>query len=255
MPAEIRVFRCLSDNIGVLVRDAGSGACAAIDAPEEGPILRALDEAGWRLTDILVTHRHPDHVGGVAALKERFGARVTAPAKSGAAVPGADVRVAEGDLVRVGGLEAQVWETPGHCDDHVSYWFAGDGLLFSGDALFTLGCGRVLEGPPEVLHATLQRFLTLPDAAQVFCGHDYTLSNARFAEAVEPGNERLRFRAGEAETAAREGRLMVPSVLGEERATNPFLRADRPEVARSVNLEGAPPAEVFAALRAWKNRF
>ena len=255
MPAEIRVFRCLSDNIGVLVRDAATGACAAIDAPEEGPILRALEEAGWRLTDILVTHRHPDHMGGVQALKERFGARVTAPAKSGGAEPGADVRVAEGDMVRVGGLQAQVWETPGHCDDHVSYWFAADRALFAGDTLFTLGCGRVLEGPMSQMWASQQRLAALPGEARVYSGHDYVLSNARFALAADPANEALKARAEEAERAKREGRFLVPSTIATERATNPFLRAGEPALAHGVQKEGASAAEVFQALREWKNRF
>lgn len=255
MTAEIRVFPCLDDNIGVLIRDPGTGACAAVDAPDEGPILAALEETGWRLTDILVTHRHSDHVAGIPPLKERYGARVVAPRKSFASVPGADEAVGEGDRVRVGGLEAEVWDTPGHCSDHVSYWFATTGALFSGDALFTLGCGRVLEDTPEVLYRTLQRFAGLPDHALVYCGHDYTLSNARFALAAEPGNEALQARAREAEAAKAEGRLMVPSRLGEEKRTNPFMRAGEPALARAVDLEGAAPEEVFRALREWKNRF
>src|SRR5215212_3087799 len=145
MPAEIRVFRCLEDNIGVLVHDPASGACAAIDAPEEGPIIKALDETGWRLTDILVTHRHRDHVQGIEALKLRYHCRVVAPEKAGDAVPGVDATVREGATVRVGELYAHVWETPGHCRDHIAYWFAADRALFAGDTLFTLGCGRVME--------------------------------------------------------------------------------------------------------------
>src|SRR5919205_995727 len=142
MPAEIRVFRCLEDNIGVLVHDPATGACAAIDAPEEAPILRALEETGWRLSDILVTHRHADHVQAIEPLKLRFHCRVVAPEKARAEVPSADAIVREGDTVRVGELSAHVWETPGHCRDHVSYWFAADRALFAGDTIFTLGCGR-----------------------------------------------------------------------------------------------------------------
>jgi hydroxyacylglutathione hydrolase len=254
MPAEIHAFRCLSDNIGVLIRDPATGACAAIDAPEEAAVLAALDARGWRLTDILVTHRHPDHVGGIPGLKARFGCRVVAPTKSGEAVPGADERVGEGDRVRVGGLEAEVWETPGHCDDHISYWFSGEGVLFAGDTIFTLGCGRVLEGPMEVLWDSLQRIAALPEEARVYSGHDYVLSNARFALMADPDNGALQARMAEAETAKREGRFLVPSTIGEERATNPFLRAGEPALARSVNLEGQAPAAVFKALREWKNR-
>jgi len=255
MPAEIRVFRCLSDNIGALIHDPGTGACAAIDAPEEGPILQALQATGWRLSDILVTHRHFDHVQGIAPLKQRFGCRVVAPAKAGAEVPAVDETVREGDTVRVGGLSAQVWETPGHCRDHIAFWFAGDGALFAGDTLFTLGCGRVSESSYGEMWASLSRFLALPEEARVYSGHDYVLSNARFALAADPDNPALKLRTEEAERAKAEGGFLVPSTLGQEKATNPFLRTGEPAVARSVGLENAPPERVFAALREWKNRF
>ncbi|MGY2052070.1 hydroxyacylglutathione hydrolase [Methylobacterium sp. JK268] len=253
---EIRTFLCRSDNIGVLIRDPGTGACAAIDVPEAGAVLRALDETGWTLTDILVTHRHHDHVEGIPAVKARTGARVTAPAKAGDAVPEVDATVREGDVVTVGSLVAAVWETPGHCADHVTYWFERERIAFAGDTLFTLGCGRVLEGPPEVLWRSLSRFLALPDETQVYSGHDYVLSNARFALAADPENQNLRARADLAERAKRDGRFLIPTTLGEEKATNPFLRAAEPALARGVQMApGSDPAAVFTALRAWKNRF
>lgn len=255
MSAEIRVFRCLQDNIGALIHDPATGACAAIDAPEEGPILRALDEAGWRLTDILVTHRHGDHTQAIEPLKRRFGARVVAPAKAGTAVPAVDERVGEGDTVRVGALSAAVWETPGHCADHVAFSFADERAVFAGDTLFTLGCGRVMESGPETMWASLQRLAGLPDGTRVYSGHDYVLANARFALAADPENDALKARAAEAERAKGEGRFLVPSTIGEEKATNPFLRAGEPALARSVRREGASAAAVFAALREWKNRF
>ena len=253
---EIRTFLCRSDNIGVLIRDPATGACAAIDVPEAEPVLRALEETGWRLTDILVTHRHADHVEGIPAVKQATGARVTAPAKAGDAVPQVDVTVREGDTVRVGDLEAQVWETPGHCADHVTYWFAEAGLVCAGDTLFTLGCGRVMEGPPETLYRSLRRFDDLPDATQVFSGHDYVLSNARFALAADPDNPDLRARFAEAERAKAQGRFLIPSTLAAERATNPFLRSAEPALAKSVDMPPeSDPEAVFVALRAWKNRF
>ena len=255
MNADIRVFRCLQDNIGALVHDPATGACAAMDAPEEGPILRALDETGWRLTDILVTHRHADHVRGIEALKRRFSARVVAPAKAGHEVPAVDERVGEGDTVRVGQLRAAVWETPGHCADHVSFVFEGEGAVFAGDTLFTLGCGRVMEAGPETLWASLQRLAELPDQTRVYSGHDYVLSNARFALAADGENEALKDRAAEAERAKAEGRFLVPSTMGVEKKTNPFLRAGEPALARAVGREGADASEVFTALREWKNRF
>jgi hydroxyacylglutathione hydrolase len=253
---EIRTFLCRSDNIGVLIRDPATGACAAIDVPEAGPVLKALDETGWRLTDILVTHRHGDHVEGIPAVKQATGARVVAPAKAGDAVPQVDVAVREGDTVRVGDLEAQVWETPGHCVDHITYWFAQAGLVCAGDTLFTLGCGRVMESPPETLYRSLRRFDDLPDATRVFSGHDYVLSNARFALAADPDNADLKARFAEAERAKTEGRFLIPTTMGAERATNPFLRSGHPALAKSVDLaHSADPEAVFVALRAWKNRF
>jgi len=256
MAAEIRTFLCRSDNIGVLIRDPATGACAAIDVPEAGPVLRALDETGWRLTDILVTHRHADHVEGIPEVKQATGARVVAPARAGDAVPLVDITVGEGDTVRVGNLEAQVWETPGHCADHVTYWFPEAGIVCAGDTLFTLGCGRVMESPPETLYQSLRRFDDLPDSAQVFSGHDYVLSNARFALAADPDNADLKVRFAEAERAKAEGRFLVPSTMKVERATNPFLRSAAPALAKAVEMPpGSDPETVFVALRAWKNRF
>lgn len=255
MPAVIHVFRCLDDNIGALVHDPQTGACAAIDAPEEGPILRALQETGWRLSDILVTHRHADHVQAIPAIKRRFGCRVVAPLKAKGEVPGADVFVREGDSAVVGELSAHVWETPGHCRDHVSYWFAADRALFAGDTLFTLGCGRVSESSYAEMWASLQRLAALPDAAKVYSGHDYVLSNARFALAADPDNARVKERAAEAERAKQDGIFLVPSTIGDEKATNPFLRAGEPEVATAAGKSGQEAGIVFQALREWKNRF
>jgi hydroxyacylglutathione hydrolase len=255
MPAQIHIFRCLEDNIGALLHDPASGACAAIDAPEEKAVLAALEETGWTLSDILVTHRHVDHVQGIAGVKQRTGCRVVAPLKAGQQVPAVDAFVREGDTVHVGGLQAHVWETPGHCADHVAYWFAADRALIAGDTLFTLGCGRVLEGSYEAMWSSLQRLAALPDEAKVYCGHDYAVSNARFALAADPQNAVLQARAAEADRVKAEGGLMVPTTIGEEKATNPFLRAGEPALARAVGKEGAEPVAVFTALREWKNRF
>ncbi|MDJ1157469.1 hydroxyacylglutathione hydrolase [Chelatococcus sp. SYSU_G07232] len=256
MVAEIHVFLCLSDNIGVLVRDPATGACATIDAPEEGPILAALAEKGWRLTDILVTHKHGDHVAAVPGLKRRFGARVVAPAAEAAAIPDVDETVREGDTVRVGGLEARVIETPGHTAGHIAYWFAGERALFAGDTLFALGCGRLFEGSAAEMWGSLAKLAALPDDTRLYCGHEYTLANARFALAADPGNLPLQRRAEAVERARAEGRLTIPSLIGDEKATNPFLRAGEPALAAAVGLAaGSGPVPVFAALREWKNRF
>jgi hydroxyacylglutathione hydrolase len=178
-----------------------------------------------------------------------------APAKAREAVPSADLWVSEGDGVRVGTLEARVLETPGHCADHVSYWFEQDHVLFAGDTLFTLGCGRMFEGTYAGFWHSLQRLAALPDTTQVYCGHDYTLSNARFALAADPGNAALMARAKEAERAKADDRFLVPTTVGEEKATNPFLRAGEAAVAKAVHKEGAAPVEVFQSLREWKNTF
>lgn len=253
---QIRTFLCRSDNIGVLIRDSASGACAAIDVPEAAPMLAVLDAEGWSLTDILVTHRHGDHIEGIPEVVERTGARVTAPEKARAAVPDAARYVREGDTVTVGELSAAVWETPGHCADHVTYHFSDAGVVFAGDTLFTLGCGRVMEAEPAVLWQSLTRFLHLPDATAVYSGHDYVLSNGRFALAADPDNADLKERVAQAQRLAETGGFLIPSTIGEEKATNPFLRAGEPALARSAGLEpGSDPSAVFVALRAWKNRF
>lgn len=255
MRAALHTFRCLDDNIGVLVRDSGTGACAAIDAPDEEAVARALAETGWTLTDILVTHRHADHVQGIPGLKRRFGPRVIAPEKAAASVPDADMLVREGDRVSVGTLAATVWETPGHCRDHVAFWFDAERVLFAGDTLFTLGCGRVMESSYAEMWASLERMAALPPETAVFSGHDYVLSNARFALAADPDNADLKARATEAEAAKEAGGFLVPSTIGAELKTNPFLRSGEPALAASVGKVGADAETVFAALREWKNGF
>ena len=192
---------------------------------------------------------------GIEALKRRYGCRVVAPEKARGEVPAVDAYVAEGDTVRVGELSAHVWETPGHCRDHIAYWFAADRALFAGDTLFTLGCGRVMESTFAEMWSSLSRLAALPGEAQVYSGHDYVLQNGKFALAVEPDNAALKARMAEAEKAKTEGRFLIPSTIGEEKATNPFLRAGEPSVARAVKMEGADPGKVFQALREWKNRF
>lgn len=254
MSAEIHLFRCLQDNVGALIRDPATGACASVDAPDAEAVDEALLRTGWRLTDILVTHGHQDHVQGVAALKERRGARVVAPAAC-ETLPGiVDLAVREGDRVSVGALSAQVWETPGHCADHVVFHFSADELLVAGDVLFVMGCGRVFGGDYAGLFRALERIRALPDDTRAIVGHDYTLSNARFALKADPDNATLRARAARAETEAAAGNLWGMTNIGEEKATNPFLRAHEPALAASVGMAGADPSDVFRALREWKNR-
>lgn len=255
MPVELRLFLCLRDNFGVLLHDSTSGATAAIDAPEAAPVEAALDAAGWRLNDILVTHHHGDHTAGIEALKQRYACRVVAPAREAARIPQVDIPVREGDTVRVGSLAAAVLETPGHTNGHIAYWFRVEGLAFVGDTLFSVGCGRVIEGTPEMMWRSLAKLRDLPDETKIYCGHEYTAANVRFALTVEPENAALRERAEEVSRLAGAGQPTIPSTIGQEKAVNPFLRADMPEVAAAVGLTNAPPAQVFSEIRGRKDRF
>jgi hydroxyacylglutathione hydrolase len=255
MAAQTQIFLCLKDNFGVLLHDPESGATAAIDAPEAAPVEAALRSQGWRLTDILVTHHHHDHTGGIEALKERHRCRVVAPAAEADGIPEVDEAVREGDSVRVGALSAGVIETPGHTAGHISYLFAREKLVFVGDTLFSIGCGRVIEGTPEMMWQSLIKLRALADDTQVFCGHEYTQANIRFAKTIEPANAALIAREQEVMRLGAARELTVPSRMGEEKAANPFLRADVPEVAKSLGLAGAPAWQVFAEMRARKNKF
>jgi len=254
MPAQTHLFPCLKDNFGVLLHDPESGATAAVDAPEAAPVEAALKSTGWRLTDILVTHHHADHTGGIAELKQRHKCRVVAPLGEAARIPLVDETVRENDNVRVGSLAARVLETPGHTAGHISYFFPADKLAFVGDTLFSIGCGRVIEGTPEMMWQSLLKLRGLPDDTRIYCGHEYTLANIRFAKTIEPANAALVARAQEVERLVAAQRPTVPSTLGEEKAANPFLRADLPEVAKLLGLSGQPAWKVFAEIRERKNR-
>ena len=255
MPAEIRLFRCLQDNYGVLIHDSASGATAAIDAPETAPIEAALEETGWSLTDILVTHHHHDHVGGIEPLKNKYKCRVVAPAAEAAKIPAVDETVREGDTVSVGTLGANVIETPGHTAGHIAYWFHGDKIAFVGDTLFSIGCGRVIEGTMEQMWQSLKKLRDLPDETAIYCGHEYTLANIRFALSVEGGNKALRAREAQAKQQIADGRFTIPVTIGEEKKANTFLRADVADVAAAVGLAGASADKVFAEVRERKNKF
>lgn len=256
MSAIIHQFLCLKDNFGVLVHDPATGATAAIDAPEAAPILAALAEKDWRLTDILATHHHADHVQGIGGLKARFPlARVIGPRREAAKISAPlDVAIGEGESVGVGSLEAAAMEVPGHTSGHVAYWFKRQGVAFTGDTLFAMGCGRGFEEPAAVLFHSLMKLAALPAETQVYCGHEYTLANARFALTVDPDNPDLRKRAEQVALQREAGELTLPTTIALERATNPFLRAGDPRIQANVGMPGAEPAVVFAELRERKNR-
>jgi len=255
MPAETRLFRCRSDNYGVLLHDPETGATAAIDAPEAAPIEAALKATGWKLTDILVTHHHADHTDGIQALKDKYKCRVVAPAAEAAQIPAVDETVGEGDKVKVGNLIANVIETPGHTNGHIAYWFHGDKIAFVGDTLFAIGCGRVIEGTPGMMWRSLLKLRDLPDDTQIYCGHEYTAANIKFAKTIEPDNAALVARDTQAAQQLAKGEPTIPVTIGEEKKANPFLRADVPDVAAAVGMAGKEASQVFAEIRARKNKF
>jgi len=254
MAAEIRAFTCLSDNFGYLIHDPATKATASIDAPEAAPIVRALEQEGWTLTDILVTHHHHDHVGGIAELKQKYGCRVVAPHDKTAKIADVDLRVGNGDVVKIGDLLARVLETPGHTLDHISYVFDADKALFAADTLFSIGCGRVFEGSYPMMWESLLKLRALPDDFRLYCGHEYTASNVKFALNVEPDNAALQARAAEVTRLRAAGKPTIPSLLAEEKEANVFLRADDPAVAIKLRMKGASAAEVFGELRERKNK-
>jgi hydroxyacylglutathione hydrolase len=255
MAAKTHLFLCLKDNYGILLHDPASGATAAIDAPEAAPVEAALKSTGWRLSDILVTHHHGDHTAGIAELKQRYRCRVVAPQQEASKIPLVDEIVREGAKVSVGNLAANVLETPGHTAGHISYWFHADKVVFAGDTLFSIGCGRVIEGTPEMMWASLLKLRDLPDDTRIYCGHEYTLANIRFAQSIEPNNRALTARAEQAARQVAAGKPTIPTTIAEEKAANPFLRADVPAVAASVGLAGKSAAQVFTEVRARKNNF
>ncbi|MEA2896488.1 MAG: hydroxyacylglutathione hydrolase [Bradyrhizobium sp.] len=254
MAAEIRLFPCLTDNFGYLIHDPASKATASIDAPEAAPIIKALEAEGWTLTDILVTHHHGDHVGGIAELKQKYNCRVVAPHDKTAKIPQVDVRVKQGDIVQVGTLLARVLETPGHTLDHISYAFDDEKALFAADTLFSIGCGRVFEGTYPMMWDSLLKLRALPDDFKLYCGHEYTAANVKFALTVESNNPDLKARAEEVTRLRAAGQPTIPTLLGDEKKANVFLRADEPAVAAAVRLKGRSAAEVFGELRERKNK-
>jgi hydroxyacylglutathione hydrolase len=254
MAAEIRTFTCLSDNFGYLIHDPETKATASIDAPEAGPVIAALEREGWTLSDILITHHHHDHVGGVAELKRKYQCRVVAPHDKSAKIADVDLRVAHGDVIKIGNMLTRVLETPGHTLDHISYVFDGEKALFAADTLFSIGCGRVFEGTYPMMWDSLLKLRALPDDFKLYCGHEYTASNVKFALTVEPDNAALRARAEEVTRLRAENKPTIPVALGEEKKANVFLRADEAAVAHKLHMKGADAVEVFRELRERKNK-
>lgn len=252
---EILQLPALSDNYIYLLHDTASGATAAVDPTLAAPVLATLAQRGWRLDYIFNTHHHGDHVGGNLELQRATGCKIVASQHDQGRIPGASVSVADGDRLPLGAAEAAVIATPGHTLGHVAYYFAIDGALFCGDTLFGIGCGRLFEGTAEQMQHSLARLKSLPGDCKVYCAHEYTQANGRFALTVEPGNAALRQRLQHVDRLRAAGQPTVPSTLAEECATNPFLRWDSTELQAQVGLPGAPPSAVFAETRRRKDSF
>jgi hydroxyacylglutathione hydrolase len=252
---EVHQYPTRSDNYGVLIHDAETEATAAIDAPDAEELLAALHEKGWVLTHILVTHHHHDHTAGNTIVKRMTGCTIIGPAMEAGSIPGIDIKVAEGDTIDVGNAKATVIETPGHTRGHVSYYLPEDEIVCVGDTLFSVGCGKLLEGDAKTMWASLQKLMILPPETKLYCGHEYTNANCRFALTVEPENAALKVRAAEAAELAAKGEPALPSTIGQELATNPFLRPSSPAIQKRLGMEGRELSEIFGEIRKRKDRF
>ena len=246
---------CLKDNYAFLGHDVATGATMVVDAPEAAPILSALQERGWHLSHILITHHHDDHIDGVRALSGATGARVIGARADAHRLPPLTKSVVDGDFVRVGMARGRVIDVSGHTKGHIAYHFADSGLVFTGDSLMAAGCGRLFEGDGAMMWQSLSKLMQLPPETLVCSGHEYTQSNLRFALTIDPDNAALIERARAVDAARARGEPTVPSLLSDELATNPFLRAALPHIKAALGLPKATDAEAFTELRARKDRF
>lgn len=252
---QVHQFNCRSDNFGVLVHDPEIGVTASIDAPDAGAVNAALKETGWTLSHILVTHHHYDHVDGIDALKKDWGAIVVANEADAGRIDGVDIKVACGQSLDFGSHRADFLDTPGHTIGHVAIHFAADKLLFCGDTMFSMGCGRLFEGTAEQMWNSLKMLASFDDDTMIYCGHEYTKANAAFALSVDAGNEALQERARQVDALRAKGEPTLPVSLAMEKATNPFLRPDNAAIRDHLGMKDATDVEVFAKLRSLKDSF
>lgn len=255
MAIQIIQIPVLGDNYSYLIRDDKEGRAAVVDPAEAAPVLKRLDQAGWKLDYVLNTHHHGDHVGGNRELKQATGCRVVGSKAEVNLIPGIDIALGEPDRFILGGTEVRIIDTPGHTVGHVCYYFEWSGVLFSGDHLFSLGCGRLFGGTAEQMWVSLDKIRKLPKETRVYCGHEYTEQNGRFALTVEPGNQALQKRCVETAKLRAESKPTVPSTLQQELETNPFLRPESVEIRANVAKEKTSDQDVFTALRQRKDRF
>ncbi|GKY97515.1 hypothetical protein MPSEU_000709700 [Mayamaea pseudoterrestris] len=253
----VAMFPCLSDNYGLLLHSKRTGETAAIDTPEAGPYHKALKEHGWKLTHILNTHHHHDHTGGNLELKKHHGATIYGPLEEKDKIPGIDETLSGGDQFTFAESPCQVINVGGHTMGHIAYYFPNEKIVFVGDSLFSLGCGRMFEGTPPQFWASLQRLRDLPDDTTVYCAHEYTESNGRFAMSVDANNADLQARVQEVKELRAKGEPTVPTLLGQEKKTNPFLRVDLSDDVRSSCgvTESDSHADAFAKVRKAKDKF
>ncbi|MEM1360844.1 MAG: hydroxyacylglutathione hydrolase [Pseudomonadota bacterium] len=255
MPLDLVTIPCLTDNYAYLLHDPDSGVTAVIDVPDAVAIEKALIDQHWTLTDILITHHHDDHIGGVDALRKITGARVTGAKADDHRLPQLDRALAPGDSFLFGGESVEVFDAPGHTVGHIAYYFSTSGILCTGDSLMSLGCGRLFEGSAEQMWDTLSRFAELPGETVICSGHEYTQANGKFAMAVEPENPALQARVRDVAALRDAGEPTVPSTLALELSTNPFLRASKPKVKGALDMVNQTDAEVFARIRKMKDAF
>ncbi|MCX2724922.1 hydroxyacylglutathione hydrolase [Roseibium salinum] len=251
---EIRQFTCLNDNFGVLLHDTASGTTIAFDVPDAACYQQVLEETGWKLSHILITHHHWDHVQGLGELKRKTGAAVIGPERSRQKISELDSTVEDGDDVLCGPYEIRAIATPGHTLDQISWHIPSVRVAHTGDTLFSLGCGRVFEGDKEMMWSSLAKLMRqLPDDTTIYCGHEYTDANARFALTIDPDNPDLQARARQVQELRARGEATLPTTMAREKATNPFLRAGEASVAAALGMEGKPPVEVFTEIRTRKD--
>ncbi len=250
---ELHQFPCLSDNYGFLLHDSESGETVAIDTPDADAYLKEAAGKGWQITQIWNTHWHPDHVGGNEQIRARTGCRIVAPAAEADQIGHIDLAARHGDLVDLGSLQASVIDVGGHTNGHIAYHLSAGALVFVGDALFPLGCGRMFEGNPPQFWASLSRLKALPPETRVYSAHEYAQGNARFALHADPENEAVQVYAALVDASRAEGLPTVPTTIERELAANPFLRADHPVMR--ARWGGGDAAATFAALRSAKDSF
>ena len=255
MTLEIVTVPCLADNYAFLLHDNEAGVTALFDAPEEAPVLKALEDRGWSLDMVFLTHHHYDHVDGLAGILAEHSAEVIGAETDADRLPPLHRKVAEGDEIKIGTASARVIDVSGHTLGHVAFYVESASAVFTADSLMALGCGRLFEGSADQMWTTLQKLMALPPETLVCSGHEYTAANAAFAMTIEPGNPDLVARADAIRAARSRGEATVPSLLSDELATNPFLRGHVPEVQKSVNAEGQDAGTVFARVRQAKDNF